>query len=589
MCGIIGYSGNSPAFDYLYEGLKRLEYRGYDSAGVYINGTVVKQKGAVDELLKSKVFLSNCGSCGIGHTRWATHGAPSFANAHPHGSGGIYIVHNGIIENSAKLRAELEDKGYAFVSETDTECAVHLIRSLYEGDLLRALKAAARILSGSFAIAAAGPVEGEIAAVRKDSPLIAGIAESGDVHLASDVAAIADKCQRLYALGDMEFLRARPGSLEFFDIDGNALIKEQLIIDRCYESSGLEGYSTFMEKEINEGAAAVERTAAKLTAGEFSRLELSGINRLCFCACGTAYHAGCIGKLLAERFAKIPASAEIASEFCAQTQTEAAQTLYIFISQSGETADTAAAMSAAMRLGARTAAVTNVSCSTLADFAGCAFRTYAGREYAVASTKAYLAQLTFCLKLAQYLCDQKGIDKDIFRPSKVKAVCRAIKRASKDSGIQEVCEAVKGERQVYFLGRGADYLTALEASLKLKEITYIHSEAYPAGELKHGTLALIEQGTRVIAFMTQRELKEKMLSNISEVKARGAHVTVFTQFTDVQWSVRPDIIVKLPPAEDWLMPLVSVVPAQRLACLVSRAKGINCDKPRNLAKSVTVQ
>ncbi len=585
MCGIIGYCGNSAAFKFLYEGLKRLEYRGYDSVGICIDGKVVKMKGHVDQLNKCDSKIKNSGNFGIGHTRWATHGAPSYINAHPHTSGYINIVHNGIIENYKEIKEVLTKKGYSFISQTDTEAAAHLINYYYKDDLKEAVLKACKELKGSYAIVAMCEKKNQLVAVRNESPLIVGRGKEG-VHLASDISAIADKCDELFVLDNGEFALINGAEISFFDIFDKPIIKQAETVDKDYESVSKEGYDTFMEKEINEGAKSVKNTLEGYRDKYLPPKFLEGIKSIYFCACGTAYHACCYGKKLIERYVKIPCFSLIASEFKEPYTTDYSQSLFVFISQSGETADTLAAHTLAKKYGAKTLAVTNVSKSSLEDVADIVIKTRAGREYAVASTKAYLAQLGFCLYFTQVLCGLNNIPCDLTAEENLNKLYKAIDAAGKMSQTQSLAQIMLNNEHAYFLGRGMDFITASEASLKLKEITYIHSEAYPAGELKHGTLALIEKDTKVIAFLTQSELKEKMIGNISEVKARGAFVTLFTQFDNVDCGCDKILLPDLP---DVYMPLIAIVPCQQLAFLVSVAKGLDCDKPRNLAKSVTVQ
>ncbi len=585
MCGIIGYCGNYSAFSFLYEGLKRLEYRGYDSVGICIDGKVIKMKGHVDQLNKCGSEVKNSGNCGIGHTRWATHGEPTYINAHPHSSGNIHIVHNGIIENYKEIKEELTKKGYNFVSQTDTEAAAHLINYYYKGDLQQAVLSACKELKGSYAFVAMCEKKNQLVAVRKESPLIVGRGKEG-VHLASDISAIADKCDELFVLDNGELAVIKDREISFFDMFNAPIIKLAESVDKNYESVSKEGYATFMEKEINEGAKSVKDTIEGYKDNYLPSGFLEDIKSIYFCACGTAYHACCYGKKLIERYVKIPCFSLVASEFKEPYTTDYSQCLFVFISQSGETADTLAAHTLAKKYGAKTLAVTNVSKSSLEEVADAVVKTRAGREYAVASTKAYLAQLGFCLYFTQYLCDTKNIACKLTEQENLDKLYKAMDSVGKISQIKELANNMLHEEHAYFLGRGLDYVTASEASLKLKEITYIHSEAYPAGELKHGTLALIEKDTKVIAFLTQSELKEKMIGNISEVIARGAQVTLFSQYKSVDCDCDK---ILLPPLDDVYMPLVSIVPCQRLAFLVSVAKGLDCDKPRNLAKSVTVQ
>ena len=583
MCGIIGYCGVGPAFPYLFEGLKKLEYRGYDSAGVEVGGRVVKRAGSVDGL-KNAETAGLAGRCGIGHTRWATHGAPSAVNAHPQSSGPVHLVHNGILENYAELRAELSGR-YPFVSDTDTESAAHCIRAGIDGgeSLLAATWRAADRLQGSFAFLVTSDLEPEtICGIRRNSPLVVGMGERG-VFLASDIAAIAEHCEEIFCLDNEESVLVRPDGPRFFGPDRREIRKASIRFDKNYEKVGFEGYSCFMEKEIHEVGEGFLQTCLGLK-NQMKGMpsELFRPKRLLFCGCGTAYHACRLGKKLMERLVRIPCEAVLASEADEEDLPVDGETLCVFVSQSGETADTISALRVCKKLGGRTLAVTNVVQSSLEDLADFTLKTHAGREFAVASTKAYVAQSGFFYLLAEKLAGGLPVPMDL---EELKAGVEACVDLPE---IRALAGEMKGESYAFFLGRGLDHLTAMEASLKCKEITYIHSEAYAAGELKHGTLALIEPGSRVILFVTQRKWKEKMMNTLSEVRARGARTVLLSPFSDLE-DCGADRFIRLPAFPDLYMPLISIVPCQSLAFRLSRERGIDCDKPRNLAKSVTVE
>ena len=583
MCGIIGYCGVRPAFPYLFEGLKKLEYRGYDSAGVEVGGKVVKVVGSVDGLKSPSTEALN-GCRGIGHTRWATHGKPSVLNAHPQSSGPVHLVHNGILENYAKIREELSSR-YPFVSETDTESAAHCVRAEIDAgkNLLSAVWAAAEKLEGSFAFLVTSDLEPEIlCGIRRNSPLVAGVGREG-VFLASDIAAIASHCEKIYSLENGESVLAEAKKLRFFDQAHREIKKDSISFDRNYEKVSFEGYSCFMEKEIHEAGEGFYQSCLGLK-NQMQTMpeELFHPRRMLFFGCGTAYHACRLGKKLMEKLVRLPCEAILASEADEEELPVDEHTLCLFVSQSGETADTISACRICKKLGGRTLALTNVVQSSLEDLADYTLKTHAGREFAVASTKAYVAQIGFMYLLAGRLAG--GLPE----PMDVMALKQGMERCADLSEVRSLAEEMKEENIAFFLGRGLDHLTAMEASLKCKEITYTHSEAYAAGELKHGTLALIEPGSRVILFITQRKWKEKMLSTLSEVRARGARTVVLSQFEDLK-NCGADRVILLPAFPDLFMPLISIVPCQSLAFLLSKARGIDCDKPRNLAKSVTVE
>ncbi len=623
MCGIIGYTGPKEATPLILDGLARLEYRGYDSAGIAVMGSngvsIAKRAGRLGRLAAS-VDGRISGRVGIGHTRWATHGAPSDANAHPHHDcgGHVAIVHNGIIENYLEIKNDLLSKGHVFTSETDTEVAAHLIEDCLAREreagngrrrdalevLASAVRQATADLRGAYALAVVwdGAPEG-LVAVREDSPLILGLGR-GENFLASDIPALLPHTKRVAILenGDMALLR--PDRIELFDLAGRPRQPKVTELDMEPQTAELGGYRHFMEKEIYEqpdalasalrgrlspgpGGAVLPEVGALLGPG-------APVRHIHLVACGTAYHAGLVGKALIERLAGIPASADIASEFRYRDPIIGPEDLFIAISQSGETTDTLGALREARRRGARTLAVVNVVGSSVAREADTVLYTRAGPEIAVASTKAYTTQIAVLTLVAVELARLRGA----IAPEELAAVLADIKRlpelatAALETSrlIEDYAELVTRSDDAFFIGRGLDYALCLEGQLKLKEISYLHAEAYPAGELKHGTLALIEDGVPVIAVLTQPSLAEKVISNIREVLARGGDVTVVAR-ADLATSVAPHAhrVVPVPVTRDWLEPVMAAIPLQLLAYHVARLRGHDMDKPRNLAKSVTVE
>ena len=606
MCGIVGYVGNSNAKDFLVEGLSKLEYRGYDSAGIAVVNkgkvTVVKHKGRLANLEKDLTVIDADGTVGIGHTRWATHGEPSDVNSHPHQSskGDITVVHNGIIENYLELREWLKGEGYKFFSETDTEVIPNLIDYYYEGDLYKAVVKATKKLEGSYALGVVcGSEPDKLVAVRKDSPLIVGVGE-GEYFIASDIPAVINKTRNIYLLEDKEFVVITKSGVEIFDDKNNKINKEIYKVTWNQDAAEKGGFDSFMLKEIHEQPKAIKETMLSrismdhgITFDDFklTKEELEAIDRIYIVACGTAYHAGLMGKVVIEKHAKIPVEVDIASEFRYRNPIIDKNTLCIYISQSGETADTIAALKLAKSKGATTLAVSNVIGSSITREADYSIYTHAGPEIAVASTKAYTSQVMLLIILAIYFAEILGstpsseltkLKKDIFNlPDKIE---EALKSSEE---IKNYAKNIYQEKDVFFLGRGIDYNTALEASLKLKEISYIHSEAYAAGELKHGPIALIENGISVISIITDKNLVEKTISNIQEVITRGAKTLVIT--SQELPSNNIDTIVKIPNTNILLSPIVAIVPLQLLSYYISKEKGLDVDKPRNLAKSVTVE
>ncbi|NEW09027.1 glutamine--fructose-6-phosphate transaminase (isomerizing) [Paenibacillus sp. SYP-B3998] len=609
MCGIVGYIGKRNSQEILLEGLKKLEYRGYDSAGVAVytaNGLQIqKAKGRIANL-ESKLEESPLdGSVGIGHTRWATHGKPSDLNSHPHTDNSLKfsVVHNGIIENYMSLKEELSQKGHVFVSETDTEVISHLIAHLYEGDILKAVQKAVKRMTGAFALGVLTEFEPDrLVAVRQASPLIIGIGE-GENFIGSDIPAILEYTRNVFILNDGEMALLTREGVELMTLEGNFISREMFHVDWDIITAEKAGFDHFMLKEIHEQPKAYRDTmgsristdGTKVTLNELSisAEAIRKISRVHIIACGTAYHAGMVGKYVIEKLARIPVETDVASEYRYRSPIITKDTLVIVVSQSGETADTLAALREAKRCGAHVLAITNVVGSSVAREANDIITTWAGPEIAVASTKAYTSQLIafylFGLHLAQTLGTQSAaeIQKTITAMKELPAQVEAILEQAEV--IKVVAEEMAKHDNLFFIGRGLDYAVALEGSLKLKEISYIHSEAYAAGELKHGTLALIEEGIPVIALATQHELLEKTVSNIKEVKARGAQVLGIAVEGELELQKAVDSTFVIPKTLDILAPALAVVPLQLLSYYASLARGNDVDKPRNLAKSVTVE
>ncbi|MPW26808.1 glutamine--fructose-6-phosphate transaminase (isomerizing) [Alkalibaculum sp. M08DMB] len=609
MCGIVGYIGNKKATDVLVDGLSRLEYRGYDSAGVAVfrEGDIItkKYKGRLanlDEEIKNDPIE---GTIGIGHTRWATHGVPSHVNSHPHGNAdsSIVIVHNGIIENYMELKEGLIEKGYRFLSDTDTEVIAHLLDSLYIDDIVKTVKDAVEYLKGSFALGVLSKNEPDkIVAIRKDSPLVVGIGENEN-FIASDIPAILNYTRDVYLLDDDEIAILTKEKVTVLDKYGEEAGKQVFRVDWDAADAEKGGFDHFMLKEIYEQPKALRDTMTSrlyedkeeiiLDKIKLGKAELDKINRIYIIACGTAYHAGLVGKHCIEKYARIPVETDIASEFRYRNPIIDESTLLIVISQSGETADTLAAMRLAKNKGARVMAITNVVGSSVSREAEDVLYTWAGPEIAVASTKAYTTQLACMYMIALHLGLLKGnIDKEFFskiRDSLMSSINTVQQVIDKEGMIKEFAYRNFNVRDVFFLGRGLDYYVGLEGSLKMKEISYIHSEAYPAGELKHGPIALIEEGTIVIALCTQEGLTEKMMSNIREVKARGAYILSIAKEGNKSVAKESDEIFYIPDVEDDIAAIPTVIYLQLLAYYLSVARGCDVDKPRNLAKSVTVE
>ena len=616
MCGIVGYIGNQKASPILVNGLAKLEYRGYDSAGLATieNGKieVLKDKGRVKNLYDLEKNYNLNGTIGIAHTRWATHGMPSKINSHPHAdiSNSFAVVHNGIIENYIELRKFLEKNGYKLVSSTDTEVIPNLIHYFYNKDtkndklkLLRAIKSACDKLIGSFALEILSKdYPDNMVVVRKDSPLVIGKGYD-EIYIASDIPAILSYTKDFYFLDNLEFAFLSRNSIEFYDSDLKQFEKESTAISWNALSSDKNGYEDYMLKEIYEQPTAIRETiGSRLDSNicNFDELNLdknylSSINQIYIVACGTAMHAGLSIKPTIEKLCKIHTEVDIASEFRYRDPLIDEHTLCIFISQSGETADTIAALKLSKEKKAKTIAVTNVIGSSITREADYSIYTHAGPEIAVASTKAYTSQITMLTLIAIYFAETlNSADKTVLATLKedLFKLPTKIEEALKSTDIvKEISKKMFKEKDVFYLGRGIDYATAEEACLKLKEISYIHSETYPAGELKHGTIALIEKGINVISVITDVNLVKKTVSNIEEIITRGAKTTVVvsdTVFNMIDKSIFDNIIV-VPDTSIYLSSIVTVVPLQLLAYYISKEKGLDVDKPRNLAKSVTVE
>lgn len=608
MCGIVGYFGKKEASPFILEGLSKLEYRGYDSAGIAIlkdeKITVTKCKGRLKNLSDKLETAPLFGHIGIGHTRWATHGEPSDTNSHPHSNSDstISVVHNGIIENYMELKKWLGGKGYEFLSETDTEVIPNLVDYYYEGDLLDAVIKATHKMEGSYAIGVISVKEpNKLIAVRKDSPLIVGLSDE-EYFIASDIPAVLNHTREVYLLEDREFVIIDDKGITLVNEDKEVINKEIYHVTWSVDAAEKGGFEDFTMKEIHEQPKAIRDTlSGRVVVGEkikldninLSKEDLEGFTKIYIVACGTAYHAGLVGKYLLEDFAKTPVEVDVASEFRYRNPLIDDKTLLIVVSQSGETADTLACLREAKKRGARTLAITNVVGSSVSREAHDVFYTWAGPEIAVASTKAYLTQLVALNILTLYFAELKGtktfeeideIKKELLLlPEKVDKVIK-----NKEL-VQKFASRHYMERSMFYLGRGLDYALALEGSLKMKELTYIHSEAYPGGELKHGPIALIEKGTVVITSFTQTVLREKMLSNIKEVVTRGASILAVAYEDDHALEESIEAIIPIPKTIDSLAPIVAVVPLQLLAYYIAVQKGLDVDKPRNLAKSVTVE
>ena len=608
MCGIIGYIGEKQAAPILLEGLSKLEYRGYDSAGIAVfSGNeidVKKSRGRLSVLSEiTNGGKSVKGTAGIGHTRWATHGEPSDINSHPHlsSSGRFAIVHNGIIENYIPLKKKLMDKGYEFLSETDTEVVAHLIEYYYKGNILEAVIKVIERVNGSYALGILSlDNPDQFIAVRKSSPLIVGLGD-GENFVASDVTAILNHTRNIYYLEDNEIVVLKKDSVKVYNLDREEVKKDVFTVNWDISAAEKGGYEHFMMKEIEEQPKALKETISpriqdgRIILDDISLTEddIKNINKIFIIACGSAYHAGMVGKYIIEKLCRKPVEAIVASEFRYCDPIIGENDLAIIISQSGETADTIAALKEAKKKGARTLGIVNVVGSAIANLSDDVLYTWAGPEIAVATTKAYSTQLSVLYLLATYMADKLGT----ISPEYYDKLTADIEKLP-----EQVAELLKGKDKVqylaskffnchsiFFIGRNLDYAVSLEGSLKLKEISYIHSEAYAAGELKHGTISLIEDGTLVVALATHDELFEKTVSNIKEVKARGAVVIGVAKETQEHKSDAGDYVIELPETDEILMPSLSVIPLQLFGYYVASLKGCDIDKPRNLAKSVTVE
>ncbi|MCI1982556.1 MAG: glutamine--fructose-6-phosphate transaminase (isomerizing) [Oscillospiraceae bacterium] len=608
MCGIVGYVGNDQAAPILLKGLEKLEYRGYDSAGVAVyDGTsiqVVKKQGRL-KVLEDKIHngADLAGTVGIGHTRWATHGKPSDVNAHPHlsSSGRFAVVHNGIIENYLSLKNSLIQKGYSFVSETDTEVIAQLLDYFYEGDLLDAVVRTIGKIEGSYALGILCRDQPDrIIGIRKDSPLIVGLG-TGENFIASDIPAILGKTRDIYRLKENEIAVVEKTGVTVYNPKKVFVSKTPCHIDWDVSAAEKGGYDHFMAKEIMEQPKAVRDTISpRIKNGrivlddiQLTEEQLRNLSRIFIVACGSAYHVGVVAKYILERYTRIPVEVDVASEFRYRAPVVDNRVLVIIISQSGETADTLAALREAKRLGARTLSIVNVVGSSIANESDDVIYTWAGPEIAVATTKAYSTQLAVIYLLAIYIADKIGAMKpEEYRHyiSELEALPDKIEKTlSGRDHVRQLAKRFYRSNDIFFIGRNLDYAMSLEGSLKLKEISYIHSEAYAAGELKHGTISLIEEGTLVVALATQQKLFEKMMGNVKEVKARGAVVLGVTTEDNRQIEKETDCAIYIPRTCEMMLPSLAVLPLQVFAYYVASLKGCDIDKPRNLAKSVTVE
>lgn len=608
MCGIVGYIGVQQAAPVLLDGLAKLEYRGYDSAGMAVceNGEIrmVKATGrlkVLEALTKGGSTLP--GTAGIGHTRWATHGSPTDANAHPHfnGSASIAVVHNGIIENYQKLKKKLESRGYHFVSETDTEVIAHLLDRYYTGSPLEAITKVMHRMEGSYALGIIFQDHpDEIYAVRKDSPLIVGKSSAGNL-IASDVPAILKYTRSVYFMENEEIAKLSRDDITFYNIDEEELEKEPTEISWDLSAAEKGGYDYFMMKEIYEQPKAITDTISprirdgKIVIEELgmSDEEIAQVSKIYIVACGSAYHAGVTGKYVLEGMARIPVEVDLASEFRYRNPILDPQTLVIIISQSGETADSLAALREAKAMGSRVLGIVNVVGSSIARESDNVFYTWAGPEISVATTKAYSTQLAALYLLAMKFSSVRGTitnEKLTSMIEQLQQIPRQIEfLLGSHERIQKFANRFLASDHIFFIGRGLDYAISLEGSLKLKEISYIHSEAYAAGELKHGTISLIEDGTPVVAVLTQEALYRKTISNIQEVRTRGAFVMAVTNANHTDIEKNADFVMYLPETNPYFTNSLAVIPLQLFAYYVALGRGLDVDKPRNLAKSVTVE
>lgn len=609
MCGIVGYVGEGHAKERIIDGLKRLEYRGYDSAGIAlpINGRIEIRKhvGEIKNLEKIIGDPAYDSSVGIGHTRWATHGAPSDLNAHPHANGdnSIAIVHNGIIENYQEIKEWLiRDYGVKFKSETDSEVIAHLIGIYYDGDLLQAVNRAVEQMRGAYAVAAIAAAEPDkIVAVRKDAPLVAGIGK-GFNFIASDIPALLKYVREVYLIENNETVVLTKDDIKIYNEDGKIVKRDVFHVTWDADAAEKEGYEHFMLKEIHEQPKGIQETLVRrlnedgtinLDGISMTKEDIENFDKVYIVACGTAYHAGLVGKLVIEKMARVPVEVDIASEFRYRDPFVDEKTLFITISQSGETLDTLAALREAKRKGARILSVVNVVGSSVARESDDVFYTWAGPEIAVASTKAYTTQLICMYLIGLYMGSTKGtIEKDYYTQvlEELKLLPEKVEKLfGEEDQIAALARKYHRKDQVFYVGRGLDSGVSYEGSLKLKEISYINSFAIAAGELKHGTIALMEEETLVFALATQDFLYEKMVSNVEEIKARGARVVAIAKEGRTEIEQVADEVIYIPPCMDEVSPVLAVIPLQIFAYYVAKERGCNIDKPKNLAKSVTVE
>lgn len=609
MCGIVGFVGRDHAKEKIIDGLKRLEYRGYDSAGIAlpINGKIEIRKhvGEIKNLEKIIGDADYDSSAGIGHTRWATHGVPSDVNAHPHGNSDntIAIVHNGIIENYQEIKERLvKEHGITFKSDTDSEVIAHLIGVFYKGDLLEAVNKAVAEMRGAYAVGAIAAAEPDkIVAVRKDAPLVAGIGK-GCNFIASDIPALLKYVREVYLIENNETVVLTKDDIKIYDEKGNTVKRDVFHVTWDADAAEKEGYEHFMLKEIHEQPKGIYETLTRrinddgtinLDGISMTKEDIEGFNKIYIVACGTAYHAGLVGKLIIEKMARVPVEVDIASEFRYRDPFVDENTLFIAISQSGETLDTLAALREARKKGARILSVVNVVGSSVARESDDVFYTWAGPEIAVASTKAYTTQLICMYLIGLYMGSTKGtVDKELYTGmlEELKALPDKVERIlQNEEDIAALAKQYHRREQVFFIGRGLDSGVSYEGSLKLKEISYINSFAIAAGELKHGTIALMEEETLVFALATQDFLYEKMVSNVEEIKARGARIVAVAKEGRTEIEKVADQVIYIPDCADEVAPVLAVVPLQIFAYYVARYRGCNIDKPKNLAKSVTVE
>lgn len=607
MCGIVGFTGSVEAKNILLEGLKRLEYRGYDSAGIAVyNGhsiEVVRRLGKVSELVGA-VGEQDCkGFCGIGHTRWATHGSPSERNAHPHTScaNDIAVVHNGIIENFAELREELTERGHCFSSDTDTEVVAHLIEDAYDGDLLQAVQKATSRLIGAYGLAVIAEEDPQtIVVTRKASPIVLGVGSDGG-YVASDIIALIDATRDVVILEDNQFAVMKPEGIRYFDERGSEIEPEITHIDWDIDVAEKGGYPDFMLKEIHEQPRVVRDTLAGRLVGQeivideltLSREELNYIDRVYIIGCGTSYHAGLIAKNLIEAWARIPTEVEVASEFRYRNPIITPTTLVVAVSQSGETADTLAAIRDARIKGAKVFGITNVIGSPVARESDGVIYTKANKEIAVASTKSFTGQVVSLTLLALVLGRVKGklnlAQTRMFFAELADTAAQIEDILHDTSAIEEAAKYFEGHDSTLYIGRGLGEATCYEGALKLKEISYIHAEAYAAGEMKHGPIALLDDGFPIVAVATKSPTYDKTVSNLEESKARGASIIAIATEGDTDITKVADHVIYIPKVRDAFMPITASVPLQLLARAVAVARGCDVDQPRNLAKSVTVE